>query len=205
VSPGPVILLFAALLLVPACANRGKKAAVPATPPAPKPTIAAVPPTPPPPLSDPQTRIELPPPQPINPAALPAENPSQDAQQPNTRPVAGPHRATPPPVTPPPAAAPAAPPPAAATEPPRGAIQEMISPQELKRLQDQIQGRRREVIQVLQQVSRRRLGPAQQNAVKNIRNFLALSDEAEKRNDVRQADALAERAQILARDLQNGK
>jgi len=37
-----------------------------------------------------------------------------------------------------------------------------------------------------------------------IRSFLALSEEAEKHNDMRQADALAERAQILAKELQSG-
>ena len=36
-----------------------------------------------------------------------------------------------------------------------------------------------------------------------IRNFLGLSDEAEKHNDPRQADSFAERAQILAKELQS--
>ena len=81
----------------------------------------------------------------------------------------------------------------------------MIPPAELKRLQDQLQGRRREVNQILDRVSKRRVARTQQNVVTNIRNFLTLSAEAEQRNDIRQADALAERAQILARDLQNGK
>jgi hypothetical protein len=81
----------------------------------------------------------------------------------------------------------------------------VISPTEVKRLQDQIQGRRREVNQILEQLSKRRPARGQQTIVNDIRNFMALSDEAEKRNDLRQADAFAERAQILARDLQNGK
>jgi hypothetical protein len=41
--------------------------------------------------------------------------------------------------------------------------------------------------------------------VATIRNFLTLSGEAENHNDMRQADALAERAQILAKELQSGK
>ena len=89
--------------------------------------------------------------------------------------------------------------------PPRPAIEEMIPPTEVKRLQDQLSGRRKEVAQILDQLSKRHLGSTQQNVVASIRNFLALSDEAEKRNDFRQADVLAERAQLLARDLQNGK
>jgi hypothetical protein len=39
----------------------------------------------------------------------------------------------------------------------------------------------------------------------SIHSFVKLSDDSEKRNEMRQADALAERAQILARDLQHGK
>ena len=41
--------------------------------------------------------------------------------------------------------------------------------------------------------------------VASIRSFVALSEQAEKYNDMRQADALAERAQILAKELQSGK
>ena len=63
-----------------------------------------------------------------------------------------PRRAGPPasqPVSPaPPAAAPAA-------EPPRPAVQEIVSPAETKRLQEQAQGRRREVKQILDQLDRR--------------------------------------------------
>jgi hypothetical protein len=66
-------------------------------------------------------------------------------------------------------------------------------------------GRRREVSQILAQMGKVRMSRAQQNVVTSIKNFLALSDEAEKRNDMRQADALAEKAQLLARDLRNGK
>ena len=204
VNFGGMLLLFAALAMS-SCWHRAAsaKAAAPVTPAAPKPVAAPAPaPPPPPPLSIPQTQVELPPPQPIDPAALATESASQDAQQPAARPAAGPRRAPAnPAVTPP--VAPATPP--AATEPPREAIQEMISPTELKRLQDQAVGRRREVNQILEQLGKRTLPRTQLNVVTSIRNFLALSEEAEKRNDMRQADALAERAQILARDLQNGK
>jgi hypothetical protein len=41
--------------------------------------------------------------------------------------------------------------------------------------------------------------------VTNINSFLASSIDAERRGDVKLADALAERAQILAKDLANGK
>ena len=82
----------------------------------------------------------------------------------------------------------------------------MVSPAEAKRLQDQAQSRRREANQILDQLSKRStLTPAQQNVVATIRNFVALSEEAEKHSDPRQADAFAERAQILAKELQSGK
>ena len=49
------------------------------------------------------------------------------------------------------------------------------------------------------------LSTAQKEVRATIRNYLALSDDAEKHNDPRQADAFAERAQILAKELQSGK
>jgi len=200
VMRGPVVLIIAALLALVSCAKHAPKAAVPVTPVAPKP--AAPPPPPAPPLSTPQTRVELPEPQPVDRAALEKDSAAQDAppvvkppvaqRKPQSTPAAAP------PATPPPATAPAA-------EAPRVAIQEVISPTEFKRLQDQVQGRRREVNQILEQLNKRRPVRGQQTIVNDIRNFITLSEEAEKRNDIRQADAFAERAQILARDLQNGK
>ena len=75
----------------------------------------------------------------------------------------------------------------------------------MKRLQDQALARRREANQILDQLSRRQLTGTEQGVAATIRNFLALSEEAEKHNDPRQANALAERAQILAKELQSGK
>ena len=198
---GTVVLIIVSLLALVSCAKHATKAAVPVTPAAPKPVVAA-PPPPPSPLSTPQTRVELPEQQPVDPAAWQRETSAQDAP-----PVAKPQAAPRKPLSSPAAAPPATPPPVAAppAEAPRVAIQEVISPTEVKRLQDQIQGRRREVNQILEQLSKRRPARGQQTIVNDIRNFMALSDEAEKRNDLRQADAFAERAQILARDLQNGK
>jgi hypothetical protein len=193
-QPAGKLLCAILALALASCLQRGPaKAAAPVTPAAPKP--APAPAAPLPPLSTPQTRAELPAFQPIDPAALETESPTPDPPpaKPAT-PKRPPNAVT---VTPPPAAQPA--------EPPRPPIQEMISLTELKRLQDQVQARRKEVAQILDQVGRRHLSREQEVARNNIRNFLTLSDEAEKRGDMRQADALAERAQLLARDLQNGK
>jgi hypothetical protein len=199
VNAGLVLLACGALLGSTACSLRAKKAAVPVTPAAPNPIAkSTAPPPAPPPLSTPQTHIELPAPQPIDTAALATENSPQDVPA-NTRPQAGPRRApvaVPVVVTPPPAAPP--------VEPPRPTIQEMIPPTELKRLQDEAKSRRDEANQILEQLGKRKQA-AHQSVVTSIRNFVTLSLESEQRNDMRQADALAEKAQILARELKNGK
>jgi hypothetical protein len=192
------VLLTALLSMVLAgCTLRGKPKAV-LPPAAPQPAaIPAPPPTPPPPLSIPQTRVELPKPQPVDPAALVVETtPREPEPEPQpTTPTRS--RRTTPAATPPPVAAPA-------PEPPRETFREMVSPTEAKRLLDQAQGRRREVAQILDQLGKRStLTPAQRNVMSTIKNFLVLSDEAEKHNDPRQADSFAERAQILAKELQS--
>ena len=196
--------LLAALLgiLLAGCSLRGNPAKSAAPPAAPKPVVNPAPAPPPPALSIPQTRVELPQPQPVDPAALATET-----VPPEPPPAAAPARSrrTNPAVSP--AAGQPASPPAAAASPtePRETVQEIISPAELKRLRDRAQGRRREANQILEQFGRRPKTSAQQNVEATIRSFLALSEEAEKHNDLRQADALAERAQILAKELQSGK
>ena len=195
--------LLTALLsiLLAGCELRGKPAKSAVPPAAPKPVASAAPaPAPLPALSIPQTRVELPKPQPVDPAALETE-----ATPPEPPPaVAAParsRRATPAASQPAPASPPAATPPPE----PRETVQEIVSPAEVKRLQDQAQARRNEVKQILDRLGRRQLTGTQRNVVATIRSFLTLSGEAENHNDMRQADALAERAQILAKELQSGK
>jgi len=185
-------------ILLAGCSLRGNPAKSAAPPAAPKPVVNPAPAPPPPALSIPQTRVELPQPQPVDPAALATET-----IPPEPPPAAAPARSR----RGSPAAGQPASPPAAAASPtePRETVQEIISPAELKRLHDRAQGRRREANQILDQLGRRPKTSAQQNVEATIRSFLALSEEAEKHNDLRQADALAERAQILAKELQSGK
>jgi len=193
-------LLTALLSIVLAgCSLHGKAAKSAATPAAPKPVASAAPaPAPPPPLSIPQTRVELPKPQPLDPAALETET-----TLPEPLPAApAPARSRRAPAASQPASTPA---PAATPAPERETVQEIVSPDEVKRLQEQAQARRREVTRILGQLGRRALTGGRQNVAATIRSFLALSEEAEKHNDMRQADALAERAQILAKELQSGK
>jgi hypothetical protein len=190
-------------ILLAGCSLHGKPAKSPVPPAAPKPVVAPAPAPPRPALSIPQTRVELPKPQPMDPAALDTEPapPEQPEPPPAVSPVR-PRRANP--AASQPASQPASP--AAAPPPePRETFQEIVSPAEVKRLQDRALARRREANQILDQLGRRQLTGAEQNVVATIRNFLALSEEAEKHNDSRQADALAERAQILAKELQSGK
>jgi hypothetical protein len=216
------IITVALAILTTGCVLSGKNAKpVAQTPPPPKP-VAQIPPPPPQPLSIPQTQVELPRPQPLDPAAFATEPPPPAEAPPETssprpqnagtrRPGAGtgsqPARgegssATPPATsgTPTPAL-----PPAATPEPAGPTIQEIISPQEVKRLQEQANGRRREASQIVEQLAKRNLTLAQRNVIATINSFIASSLEADKKGDVKVADALAERAQILAKDLLNGK
>jgi hypothetical protein len=94
---------------------------------------------------------------------------------------------------------------AAPTEPERPPIGEIVPADERKRYQDSADQRKREIRFLLQQAKGRRLNAEQNKTVKRINNFLAQSDDAEKRGDMRQADALAERGVVLARELAGGK
>jgi hypothetical protein len=199
----PIIAVLA--LFMSGCIFGGKKQA--ATPPPPKPPATTVKP-PEEPLSVPQTRVQLPPPQPVDPRALetpeepPAPPPSETAPAPKPQrrpapiPTTGPQ---------PPAETPAAP---AAQQPPpeeRPRLQEILSPEEKRKLVEEINSRKREVNEILQQAARRNLSQADRVIVERVRSFLALSDQAAGRDDIRQADALSERAVVLARELRNGR
>ena len=197
----PTFIAVLLTVVMAGCELRGKpKTAIPAVPVAAKPAPAPLPP-PAPALSIPQTQVVLPPYQPLDPAALSAEVPppvEEEVQPPApTRPT--PPRRTPATSTPaPPLAVPA-------PEPAQPQIQEIVPAAEAKRLQEQAQARRRDVQQMLDQLQRRQLNSTQQGVVTTIRSLFAASADAEKRNDMKLADALADRAQILARDLINGK
>jgi hypothetical protein len=194
-------LIAAALLAMamPGCAPRGtSKNAVPAVP---VPAVAAAPP--PEPLSVPQTHVQLPPPQPLNPEAL----------------------VTPPPPVPPPAAAPiqpaapaarrnpvaSSPPPkpdptpAAAAEPAPPSIQEVLPEGQRTQLQKDAAESRKRVRAWLDSTAARRLTGQAKLTRDRIQSFLKASDDAERRGDMREAVQLAGRAEILIRELQGGR
>jgi len=190
-----VLVLLAALTMAGCAANKSKSAAI-VVPPAPLPSPAAQNPAREP-LSVPQTQVQLPPPQPVNLDALAVpEAPAPPAPAPPPKPV----RRTPQPSKPEPVA-PAAQPP----EPERAPIQEILSADERRRFQESAEARKRDTRQWLEQAKAHRLTADQRRTVARIQSFLTQSDDAQKRGDMRQADALAERGLVLAKELAGGK
>ena len=190
-----VTLAAAGALGFSGCAARAKTPVATAAPP-----TAPANPAPPPPLSTPQTQIELPKAQPIDPAALQTEPPPQPLPEPPA-PSRTPQRRPQPRTTEPIVISPATPP----AEQPRPQFQEIVPAADLKRFQESAQAHKKEVTRILASLKPNRLTRAQQTIKANIVSFVELSDEAEKRNEMRMADVLAEKAHILARTLENGK
>jgi len=190
------ILILALAVLLAGCFLQGKQPAAQTTPapPAPAAKSSAAPPQP---LSVPQTQIEIPTPQPVSEAALAAGQTSQDAPEPVAPPR--PVRRSPPAVN---AARPEAPAsPAATEEPTRAPIQEVLTADESKRLQDSAAEHKHEIRRLVDQARLRRLNGHELSVVARIEGMVKLSDDAGAKGDMREADALAERALVLAKDL----
>lgn len=186
------------------CGLRGKRAVIAAPPPPPEPTVAKAPEGP---LSIPQTNVQLPPPQPLDPKALESAQQTPEPAEPQSAPPAkAPKRPAQPAVATgpqPPPANETPPPPVVTEERPR--LQEIVPPEEKKKLADDINVRKREINEVLQQAGRRQLSEQDRSIVERIRSFLQLSDQAAARDDMRQAEALSERALVLARELRGAR
>ena len=159
------ILAACMALSLAGCVLRGKPKTVAAVPVAPKPVESAPPAPPPPPLSIPQTNVELPKAQPLDPEALITVTRS-------TRRTAGPAAVSN--STPRAETQPASP--QAETE--RPPIQEIVPPAEQKRLQESVQRRKAEIIQILAQTKNSGLTPKQQGEVRSIRSLVELVDDA---------------------------
>ena len=86
--------------------------------------------------------------------------------------------------------------------PEQAPIQPILTGEEQKKIQDAIDVRKREIDEKL---NRAKGHPSShdQPLVERIKSFLAQCAEAEKRGDFAQADALSERALILARELES--
>jgi hypothetical protein len=201
-----VILAAVLALSLAGCVLRGKqqKVASATPPPAPKPVVLPAPPPPPGRLSIPQTDVQLPPPQPIDPEAVAqipnleeTHAPAPAPSRPSRRPAASGPRPEPA------AAVPAQPP--AQPEADRLPIQEIVPAAELDRFKAETADYKREIQTLLQQAQRRRLNHTQQALISRINAFVKDSDAAADRNDWRGAHELANRAVALARELTGGK
>jgi len=195
---GALIVLI--VPLVGCTLHAGKQAAVP-----PPPSPAAAQPAPPEaPLSIPQTAVTLPSYQEVNPDAIPPETAlpvpppeKPEAPPPAPRPV---HRAlvkhgeedVSEPETP-----------SAPAVQEQAPIQPILTGDEQKKIQGDIDARKREIEDRLNR-AKGRVSSHDQPLVDRIKSFLTQCAEAEKSGDYAQADALSERALILARELPGG-
>jgi outer membrane biosynthesis protein TonB len=178
--------------LLAGCAFRQAKAA-PAPPPAPAPapkpiqTAAASEP-----ISLPQTDVYLPRPQAVDPAAVTAPPPDQPAEPPPpVRPTVQPTPATP-----------KVEPPVQVQPPPvRPPVRVVESAGERRRIQTQVESRKKETEDLVARAKRRRLSADQQGIVQRIQAFLEQASAALQQGDMQQADALSNRALLLSRDL----
>jgi hypothetical protein len=172
-----------------------KQAVTPPPAPAPPKPVA-----PEPPLSIPQTTAQLPTPQPVNPDAIPpAPAPQPTAEKTEAAPARPAKRPSPKPETTQEAEQPA-PQPAPADTAEAAPFQPILSPQEQARLKNSIEVRRREINDRLLKNSKNP-SPHDKGLIDRINSFVDLSSKAEQRGDFTQADALLERASILAREL----
>ena len=194
------VLIIAMAVSLGGCVLRKPQTAK-AAPPAPKAAAPAAPAPPPQPLSIPQTNVYLPAPQPVTPEALATTIPSGEPAppppappKPVTRPAPSRSSGTPVRVEPPPPA------PSTPAEGERPPISELTPPTELRRLQEETDARRREVMQLVRSIPKSRQR-RQQDSMERIAAFLKQAQEAEARNDMRQASELAQRALVLAREL----
>jgi hypothetical protein len=191
------------VLLLTACELKVKQAKTPA---APQPAVARAEPPPSPPsnepLSIPQTQVRLPDPQPIADGAVvvPPTPPEPAATQQKPR-RPRPRQATASSSKPEPAETTDTPP---ADLPPRR--MEPVLPEEQRRQRiEEISNRLHEVDQTLTRVIARGLSESQKHAVERIRNFATRAYQAKDQGDIKTASGLADRALLLAQELDRAR
>ncbi len=81
----------------------------------------------------------------------------------------------------------------------------MLPADERKRLQDSAAESKREIRRLVELLRGRHLDAHEASVVTRIEGLVKLSDDAEAKGDMREADALAERALVLAKDLESGR
>jgi len=188
--------ILAILLTIPlaGCVLSGKSKKVQA-PAAPTPAPVQASSGPPPPLSIPQTSAQLPPAQPVPEAALATQPPEEEP-----RPVVVPPPKPVPKNRPRPEPPKVEAPPAPAPEPGRQPVQEVLRPEERNRHHQEAIHARGETSRLLSRVSAR-VQRQLKDRVDAIKTFLQQSEDFERRGDMRQANELAQRALVLAREL----
>ena len=155
-------------------------------------------------LSIPQTQVRLPKAQPIDPEAL--------ATQPVMLPDPPPVNTTARPLRRPPTAAPAKPEPPDATadtthpaETQRARIEPLLPADERRQLIEETDKRLRQAEEMVDRLSLRPLNNEQRSAVDRIRSFTKQSRQALDRSETQQAVELADRALLLAQELERAK
>ena len=202
-----VLLVGVMSLSLAGCVLSGKQKASVVTPTPPQPTAPAPPPEP---LSIPQTTVDLPTPQPVEPDALNTVEPTHPTTpaQSKQQPPKAQGRATgassvPAPLAPLPKApeTPAAPEPT--PEPARAPLQELLPAEEQNRLRDSAHINQAEARKVVLTAVPKNSNQRRTKA--EIEQFIKQSEQAEGAGDWRLANQFAERANLLAKELQSGK
>jgi heme-binding NEAT domain protein len=92
------------------------------------------------------------------------------------------------------------------TAPQRPPIQEIVPADEEKRLEASVQKHKADIISLKAQAQQgHRLTANQKSMLVKIDQFVAQCDQAKSTGDMRSADEFAEKANILAKELQSGK
>lgn len=205
-------ILGLASILLSGCNVPGRKATQPAAPPAPVASAPKAPPPPEPSFSIPQTQVKLPKEQPISEEALasipetpyPGANvPSQPTRQTARRPPANQSRREPPETQAAPEQAKVQAPAAPADD--AMVIQSIVPANERAKLEGEIQGTLNRARDLMREITARGLTSQNQNAVASVQSFIKLSERALQRGDTVQARNLADRALVVAGDLQRGR
>jgi hypothetical protein len=158
------------------------------------------------PLSIPQTQVRLPKPQPIDPEALATQpvmlpDPPPQLVNPTVRPARrAPTAAQAKPETPD-AAADASHP----AETPRARIEPLLPADERRQLIEETDKRLRQAEEMVDRLSARPLNNDQRSAIERIRSFTKQSRQALDRSETQQAVELADRAWLLAQELERAK
>ena len=196
-----IVLVAAMTIPLAGCLLSGKPKTAAYVPPPPKPAPAS----PPESLSIPQTRVDLPPRQDVPQEALhtaPAEDPPTPVPPKPASPPAKTHV----PAAPKPPSPSEPPPPDPEIAPQRPPIQEILPVDEQKRLEASVQKHKAEIVSLKAQAQQgHRLTANQKSMLVKIDQFVAQCDQAESTGDMRSADEFAEKANILAKELQSGK